>query len=325
MNNVVIESHNTTNDRLIGDVGGTNARFALLSANGSIHSNHTLVSGEYPNITQAIRAYLAMVGSPMVTEAAIAIANPVDGEHIRMTNHDWAFSIEDTRRELALTRLLFKNDFSALAMSVPLLSSDELQQVGGDVTKKQSALAVIGPGTGLGVSGLLQHGSGWVTIDGEGGHVSVSPGNKRESDILQVCWEDYPHVSAERLVSGMGLQNLYRAICKLEKQTPEKLSPADISSKAIAANNVYCEEALGVFCALLGSVAGNLVLTLGAFDGVYIGGGIVPKLGDYFVASEFRSRFEEKGRFQSKLKPVPAFIIKAKHPALLGVGQSFRY
>ncbi len=311
------------NDRLIGDVGGTNARFALLSENGVIHSNHTLVSSAYPNITQAIRAYLEMVGSPVVTEAAIAIANPIDGEHIRMTNHDWAFSIEETRRELALIRLLFKNDFAALAMSVPLLQPDELQQVGGELPKQKNALAVIGPGTGLGVSGLLRSGDSWLAINGEGGHVSISPGNQRELAILRVCWEEFSHVSAERLISGMGLQNIYRAVCKLENQAPDDFSPAEISSKAIAEDNVYCEEALAVFCALLGSVAGNLVLTLGAFGGVYIGGGIVPKLGDYFLASEFRNRFEAKGRFVHKLKPVPAYIIKAKHPALLGVGQSF--
>lgn len=311
------------NDRLVGDVGGTNARFALLSESGLIHSKHTLVSGEHPDITSAIRAYLALVGSPVITEAAIAIANPVDGEHIRMTNHDWSFSIEETRQELALKRLLFKNDFAALAMSLPYLSADELQQVGGNSVEEQSALAVVGPGTGLGVSGLLKAPGGWIVVDGEGGHVSLSPGNERESDILKVSWQQYPHVSAERLVSGMGLQNIYRAICKLENIIPEDLSPAEVSSKGMAASNVHCEEALAIFCALLGSVAGDLVLTLGAYSGVYIGGGIVPKLGDYFMASQFRRRFEAKGRFESKLKPVPAFIIKAKHAALVGVGQSF--
>lgn len=323
MEHVLIDGQCAKTDRLIGDVGGTNARFALLSGNGVIHSSYTLVTSEYPTITQAIRAYLELVGTPIVTEAAIAIANPVHGERICMTNHDWAFSIEETRQELSLTHLLFKNDFAALAMSVPLLQENELQQIGGEVSKRQNTLAVIGPGTGLGVSGLLREGGSWIAVCGEGGHVSISPGNQRELAILRVCWEEFSHVSAERLVSGMGLQNIYRAICKLENKLADDLTPADISSMAISAENVYCEESLAIFCALLGSVAGNLVLTLGAFDGVYIGGGIVPKLGDYFRASEFRSRFEAKGRFVHKLAPVPAYVIKAKYPALIGIGQSF--
>ncbi len=311
-------------DRLIGDVGGTHARFALLSDQGVIHNNRTLISNDYPNILEAIQTYLEMVGSPAIAEAAIAIANPIDGEHISMTNHDWEFSIEETRRELALNRLLFKNDFTALAMSVPLLQSSDLQQIGGAHDPKPSnALAVLGPGTGLGVSGLLRFEDSWIPINGEGGHVSFSPGNKRECDILQTCWIDYQHVSAERLISGMGLQNLYQAICQLETCTPKDLSPAQISSNALNANDSYCEEALEIFCAILGSVAGNLILTLGAYGGVYIGGGIVPKLGDYFEKSDFRKRLEAKGRFTDNLRPVPAYVIKAKHPALLGIGQAF--
>ncbi len=323
MSSGILHINGSNCERLIGDVGGTNARFALLSADGVIHKNHTLVSNEYPNIVEAIRAYLERVGSPVIKEAAIAIANPIDGDTIRMTNHNWSFSIEETRDELSLNRLLFKNDFAALAMSVPLLAVDELQKIGGDEVEQGNALAVLGPGTGLGVSGLVRSGENWIPLDGEGGHVSISPGNERECDILKACWVDYQHVSAERLISGMGLQNLYRSICKIEGLIPDNLSPADISSKAMRSEDIRCEEALATFCGLLGSVAGDLVLTLGAFGGVYIGGGIVPRLGDYFETSEFRNRFEAKGRFAPKLQLVPAYIINAPHPALLGIGQAF--
>lgn len=309
--------------RLIADIGGTNARFALLSADGTIAQHATLACADYADIVSAVGAYLLQAGRPVVDEAAFAIANPITGDRVQMTNHHWAFSIEESRRALGLKRLIFKNDFTALAMSIPALPSKELKQVGGTLGEKGTALAVIGPGTGLGVSGLVRSGHHWIPLEGEGGHVTVSPANDRECAILQRCWTWYDHVSAERLVSGMGLQNLYRAICSLEGFAAEALSPAEISERALAANDPYCEEALAIFCALLGSVSGNLVLTLGAFGGVYIGGGIVPKLGDYFAASAFRKRFEAKGRFRAHLSEVPAFVIHAEKPALLGIAQAF--
>lgn len=241
-----------------------------------------------------------------------------------MTNHHWAFSIAETRDALGLKELTFRNDFTALAMSVPLLTATDLIQVGGNAAQeKGSALAVLGPGTGLGVSGLIKAGQHWIPLEGEGGHVSASPANERECDILKICWKHYDHVSAERLVSGMGLQNLYQAICKLEGIETEDLSPAEISNRDKRNTNPHCAEALATFCGLLGSIAGNLVLTLGAFGGVYVGGGIVPRLGGYFETSPFRERFEAKGRFRGHLEPVPAYVIQAKHPALLGIGQAF--
>jgi glucokinase len=309
--------------RLVADIGGTNARFALFHPDQSIHSLRVLACADYPDIVAAVQAYMAMIGVSNIKEAAFAIANPIDGDRIEMTNHNWAFSIGATRRALGLSRLTFKNDFTALAMSIPSLVESELRQIGGEPRTERRALAVLGPGTGLGVSGLIRDGDNWVTLEGEGGHVSVSPANPRECDILQVCWAKYSHVSAERLVSGMGLQNLYQAICTLENIEAKDFSPADITMLGQHAENRQCEEALSVFCGLLGSVAGNLVLTLGAFDGVYIGGGIVPRLGDYFDQSTFRERFEAKGRFSKHLIKVPAYVIQADNPALVGIGRAF--
>jgi glucokinase len=312
----------TSTTRLVADIGGTNARFALLSAQRELYEQHTLPCADYPDIVAAVAAYLDRVSRPEIEEAAFAIANPILGDSVQMTNHHWAFSIEETRRSLGLKTLIFKNDLTALAMSVPIMPDADLKQLGGRKAERKAPLAVIAPGTGLGVSGLIPSGKQWIPLEGEGGHVSLSPGNTRECAILQHCWKLYEHVSAERFISGMGLQNLYKAVCNLESVAIQDLSPADISKRGQARSDDQCAEALAVFCGLLGSVAGDLVLTLGAYGGVYIGGGIVPRLGGYFETSPFRERFEAKGRFREHLTKVPAYVITAKNPALSGIGQA---
>ena len=310
--------------RLIADIGGTNARFALLSLEQGVHRQIVLPCADYDEIVVAMKAYLGMVGDPVVKEAAIAIATAVVGDSVKMTNHHWSFSIETLKQQMVFDKLIVKNDFTALAMSIPKLSKSDFVQVGGNTDSQLiTPLGIVGAGTGLGVSGLIPYGDIWIPLEGEGGHSTVSPSNEREVDILKVCWKQYPHVSAERLVSGMGLQNLYSAICELENAEPECLSPREISVLGISNANPHCAEALDTFCGLLGSVAGDLALTLGAYRGVYIGGGIVPQLGSYFEQSSFRKRFEAKGRFQQHLAEVPVFVINAENPALYGIGEAF--
>ena len=309
--------------RLVADIGGTHARFALLDGDDLLIMQHKFKCIEYPDIVNAINAYLSVVGDPIIEHAAIAIANPIDGDTVKMTNHHWTFSIEKTRRALKLKTLIFKNDLTALAMSIPKLPLHELRQLGGKPSQHISVLAVIAPGTGLGVSGLINAGNRWVPLQSEGGHVSLSPGNAREIAILEHCWESYEHVSAERVISGMGYQNLYRAICSLEGAVPKNYSAFEISQQALIGADSICKETLHTFCGILGSTAGNLVLTLGAFDGIYIGGGIVPSLGCYFDDSTFRARFEAKGRFRDRLSQVPVYIIQSENPVLQGIGQVF--
>ena len=176
-------------ERLLADIGGTNARFALLSPEGEVHNQLVLPCAEHADIVSAIKMYLSEIGNPTVEKAAMAIANPIIGDRIKMTNHHWAFSIAETRDAVGLKELTFKNDFTALAMSVPMLPAADLIQVGGNAAQeKGSALAVLGPGTGLGVSGLIKAGEQWIPLEGEGGHVSASPANERECDILMTCW-----------------------------------------------------------------------------------------------------------------------------------------
>lgn len=314
----------TASLRVIADIGGTNARFALLNSDGSIHSERVLDVDDYPDFASAYEEYLQHCGNPKVTQAAVAIANPIDGDRIKMTNHDWDFSIEKTRKILSLDSLVFKNDFEALALSIPHLIREECHQIGNGQIKENAPIGVLGPGTGLGVASLIYAGEKWMAIPGEGGHVSLSPTNKRECQVLEVCWQKYQHVSAERLISGIGLQTLYEAICELDQVTAKTgLSPEEISEHALNQTDKQCSETLEIFCALLGVVAGNLALTLGAKGGIYIGGGIIPKLGCYFESSPFRDRFESKGRFKDYLKDIPVFVIRSKHPALIGISQVF--
>lgn len=312
--------HHKANPSLLGDIGGTNARFALVHADQqTITHELTLPTGQYPDLASAAQAYLQQVGQAQVQQACIAIANPIDGDVLKMTNNHWQFSIEATRQALGLDSLLMLNDWEAMAMAAPALQGRDLEQIGPGEPVADAPKGLIGPGTGLGVSSLVRSRRGeWVPIAGEGGHVSLSPTNPREADILRVLWQTYPHVSAERVISGMGLENLYRAICQLNGTEPEALVAAQVSERGLAASDVACEEALACMCSLLGSTAANLALTLGARGGVYIGGGVIGRLGDYLARSGFRAAFEAKGRFAGYMQRIPTYVIRAEQPALIG-------
>lgn len=309
--------------RLVGDVGGTNARFALLDAAGRPQRVRTLPTQGHADLAAAVRAYLALEGGPALREAAVAIATPIQGDELRMTNSPWRFSIEATRQALGLRRLVMLNDFEALALAVPALAPEQLEAVGGGQAVEGAPRAVIGPGTGLGVAALVRgHDGRWVAVAAEGGHVSFSPANAREADILRLLWREHEHVSAERVVSGMGLENLYRCIAALDGVPAQPLSAAEISTRALAGGDAQCAEALQRLCAMLGTAAGNLALTVGARGGVYVGGGIVGKLGPYFAQSPFRAAFEAKGRYREYLARIPTWAIRAEDPALLGAAQA---
>jgi glucokinase len=306
--------------RLLGDVGGTNVRFALQeSPRGEPQRVRRYPTDAHPSFTDVARRYLADEHASGVTQAAIGIANPVTGDDIRMTNHPWSFSIEATRVELGLERFVVVNDFHALALALPLLGPGELMQVGGGQPEAGEPLGLIGPGTGLGVSGLLwtPDGRAEVALDGEGGHSTLCGGDDDEDRVIRALRGRFGHVSAERALCGEGLENLHLALAG------EKLADADITARALDGSDPACVRTLNMFCALLGSVAGNLALTLGARGGVYIGGGIVPRLGDWFARSPFRARFEAKGRMSGYLKPIPVYVITADvSPALIGAARA---
>jgi glucokinase len=311
--------------RLVVDIGGTNARLALVAA-GSLQPQYekTVRCADFAGLEQAVRRYLQDCGNPDVREAALDVAVDPINDFIKLTNGPWGFSIEQTRRALGLDRLQVVNDFTALALAVPTLRPDELQSVGGGTAVAGTPIAVIGPGTGLGVSGLIPAGGRFAALQGEGGHTAFSPMNKRELDVLGWLLDKFDHVSTERVVSGMGLENLYQALCALDGVTPQALGPDKITAAALADTDAQCMETVEMFCAILGTAAANLVVTLGARAGCYIGGGIVPRLGNYFVRSPFRSRFETKGRFSRYVSAVPTYVILAETPALRGLATLFR-
>ena len=303
--------------RLLADIGGTNARFALESGAGLVDIE-VLACAAYPTLGEAMRAYRAKARArglavATVGHAAIAIANPVEGDEVRMTNHHWSFSIEALRREQDLGTLLVVNDFAALAMALPHLAPDQRQRIGGGVELAGRPIGLIGPGTGLGVSGVIPAGKRWIALAGEGGHVSFSPANRDEVAILEALWGEYGHVSAERLLSGMGLELIHWA------RTGKRIGAPEITRAALDGSSRDCAGTVETFCAILGSVAGNVALTLGATGGMYIGGGIVPRLGSLFAGSAFRARFEDKGRLSPYLARIPTYLITEQYPALRGV------
>ena len=306
--------------RLLADIGGTNARFAIeLSANKITHIE-VLACNEYDSIVDAVSFYLKKIGGIEVKFAAFAIANPILGDWIEMTNHHWAFSIETTRQALKLDELILINDFVAQAYAISKMTQDDLVQIGGTNLELGHAKAVLGPGTGLGVSALIPQTNGsYLALEGEGGHVSFAPFDDTELMIWQYAKQKYGHVSAERLLNGAGLVLIYEALAHREGLTKAKMTPQLISEQAINGQSPLCRLTLDIFCAMLGTIASNLALTLGARSGVYICGGIIPRFIEYFKHSPFRMRFENKGRFSAYLAAIPVYVVLARHPGIDGV------
>lgn len=306
---------------LVGDIGATNARFSLVAPGGAVSSIRVLACEDYPTIADAIAAYLAETNGARPVQAVLAVAASPTGDEVTLTNHPWTFSIAALRQTLGLRQLNVVNDFHAAAAAVPHLTDNERIQVGPGAPVAMAPIGVIGPGTGLGVSSLLPTDAGPVPVPGEGGHVTMAPADARESAVLDIMRSRYDHVSAERLLSGPGLVNLYNTLCELSHAPAAQLTAAQITDPKTGAEDPRAREATAMFCAMLGTIAGNLALILGARGGVYIAGGIVPKLGETFAHSQFRARFEAKGRFKSYLAEIPTYVVVRPFAALLGASK----
>lgn len=313
----------TTIPSLIADIGGTNARFALADESG-VRAAKTFQCEEYPTIVDAAKASLAELDFKP-KHAAFAIAGPVSGDYFKMINHKWEFSVEETRKALGLDTLELMNDFKAIALGVPHLAQTDIRQIGGNQTPlPNSAIGIIGPGTGLGVASLAWVNGKYYPMPGEGGHITMPAKTQREFDLFQTLKDEkYSHVSAERVCSGKGLVNLYNAIVGLDgRETMPERTAEEISKAALEKTCPVSEEALDLMMGFLGTVASDLALTVEAKGGIYIAGGIPSKLGEYFFQSRFRQQFEDKGRFREYLEQIPTYLITHPNVAFLGLQHS---
>ncbi len=300
--------------RLLADIGGTYARFAMETYANNLTGIRVFPCASFETIAEAIERYLTDSGLCAVSHAAIAIANPVDGDFVRMTNYRWSFSIEATRRRFGFDTLLVVNDFTALAMALPHLREKQRRAIGGKGARRSdSVVAVVGAGTGLGASALIQTDDRWIALGSEAGHATFAPENARERQVLEFASRRWEHVSFERIASGPGIELIYQALAP----SNDSLNVAEIIARAQQADALALET-VDCFCAVLGTFAGNVALSFGALGGLYLGGGVVPRLGRLFDRSPFRARFDAKGRFRPYLSQIPTYLILADHPTFLG-------
>lgn len=312
---------------LIGDIGGTNARFAIVDG-----AERTLIGkkkcADYAEFSDAVAAYLSENNLKNITSAVFAVAGPLSGDRFKMTNNDWDFSIEETRNKLGFDKLELINDFTAVAYSIPALKEGEqYEQIfpNGQKPVMNGAIGIIGPGTGLGVAGLIWDGHKYIAVPGEGGHVTMPAKTQREFDIFQSIKKvaGRNHISAERVCSGKGLENLYLGIKALNEKTDKVdfLNAETISEKARNGSCSACVEALDLMLGFLGTTAGDLAVTLNAKGGIFIAGGIPGQVKDSFLKSRFREEFDFKGRTSPLVESIPTYLITHEHPGLLGLQQ----
>lgn len=309
---------------LIADIGGSNARFGWVAAAGAdITQVKTLAVTDFATPIAASETYLQQLQQELGKQyqaprcAAFAVATAVGQEQIQFTNSHWKFTRTEVKAALQLDRFIALNDFEALALSLPRLKAEQIRAHGA-LPEHSGTLAVVGPGTGLGVGSVIETRHGWIAIPGEGGHATLAATDDFEASVLNHARLEFHHISAERLLSGIGLPVLYRAVARSLQLQSEELSTEQIVERGLQTQDAVCAKTLDCFCALLGSFCGNIALTVGARSGLYIGGGIVPRLGDYFFTSRFRSKFEAKGRFQSYLQQIPTALITDTLAALSG-------
>lgn len=304
---------------LVGDIGGTHARFALVEP-GSMVLLHTrtLRCRDYSGPQAAIDDYLAGLPAPRVSEACFAVAAPVAGNTVAMTNNHWLFDIESLRSTCGWSRLRLVNDYTAMALGVLHVPQDKLVSVGGPPRRQPGPLLIMGPGTGLGVSALVPSRQGWLPLSTEGGHVDFAPADEIEGQVLSQLRRQFGRVSVERLLCGDGLMNLYRALAVIKAVPAELTTPEQVTAAARNGSNELALDTLQRFCRILGRVAGNAALTLGSFGGVYLCGGILPAILPFFLASAFREEFENKGRMRPLLAATPVWVVQDSLTGLYG-------
>jgi glucokinase len=314
---------NNSFPRLIADIGGTNARFAIETSSFNYEHIQVLACKDYISLSNAINSYLEATGFiNLIKGAALALPSPEVGDTFFMVNSPWqSLSVKQTAIEIGLENLIFLNDFHALALAIPFIKSSNLKRIGGVCEPdSKKPIAILGPGTGLGMATLFKHPSGdYFAIPAEGGRSSFPPVNEEEIELWKFVHKRFSHVSAERFISGPGLQLIYEGLNSINKRVIEVLpTPSQIVEAGVSGKDWLCKQTVDIFCRMFGTVASNLAVSVNSFGGVYIGGGIIPKMIDYFTRSEFRSRFEDKGRYRPYLVQIPVYVIMQDFPAFLG-------
>ena len=300
---------------VLADVGGTNVRFAV-STGDAVGPIAYMEVRDYPQFTDALARFLAQQHAP-IHSAAFAVAGVVKGERCALTNNLWVVDGAEVRARFGFTTVHIVNDFEAIAWSLPHLTSLEVRALGYGEPMAQAPMAVLGPGTGLGVAAYVPDQN--FVLAGEGGHITMPSGSAREDAIIAHLRRRFEHVSAERVISGNGLENLYRAIASIDGSIVPNRGAADITHAALGGTCVVSRAALDMLCAMLGDVAGNCALMFGARAGVYIAGGIIPRICDYLPRTQFRARFEAKGRMRAYLEAIPVYLILYEGAALIGL------
>jgi len=312
---------------LVADIGGTNLRIGILNNDGAADNLTVYQCADYSGLADIVNHYLERFlpseRQKSLINACFAIACPVDNDLIIMTNLPWQFTKKALKAELGLARLDFINDYTAIAHAVPLLTDSQKVQIGSGQIVANKPISICGPGTGLGVANVVPAGNvngktQWLSLGGEGGHADFAPVDDTEMKILAFLQKKYSRVSYEQLLSGLGLEQIYQALVDMRGEAAQPLTAKDISTKALDNSCDVCQQTLAKFCEILGSFAGNLSLTLASFGGVYIAGGIVPRFIEYFNHSNFRQRFEAKGRFKAFNAAIPTFVITESQPGILG-------
>lgn len=305
---------------LVADIGGTNARFALAQCSGGavrIQDAQTFRAEDFETVRDAADAYLEAVGQ-RPSKACFAVAAPIEGDDVAFTNSPWSFNRARIQSDLALEAFHVVNDFEALAAGIAAVPKDFFDLVRPGHPDPNAPKLVIGPGTGLGQALLVPCGDGDKVIATQGGHVSFAPRSQLEIEVMQFIAREHPRVSVERLLCGRGLINIHRALCHIADTPRVSLQANEITDAARTGEYPIAGEAVGFFCNLLGAVAGDAAMCCGARGGVYLAGGILPKIKDIFLASDYEAHFLNKGRMTSYLQPIPITLIEKDGAALYG-------
>jgi len=308
---------------LVADIGGTNARFALVAADGTLGDVGVLASRDFSDPAAAAEAFLARA-RPAVPprRAAFGVASAVSGDRVELTNLPWSFSIEATRRRLGLDHLSVVNDMVAHVLALPRLDETQRAAIGDGHAVDGAPMAMVAPGTGLGVGALIPHGERWLPVASEAGHASLAAEDEAEAAIVTILRRRFGHVSAERALSGPGLVNLYRALCERDGIAADPdATPPDVTRRASRGDCPQCGEAARLFSVMLGGFAGGTALAFCARGGVFIGGGVVGHLGRAFDGAAFRRRFVGAGRHRDYLAATPTFLVTHPTSALVGLAR----